>query len=47
MENVLQFIGEVNSSLKTLDDCPLQENENAPGASITIFPLWKCWTRPL
>lgn len=38
MNNVLQFIGEVNSSLKTLDDCPLQESENAPGASVILFP---------
>src|SRR6187551_1125603 len=36
--NTLTFIGKINSSLKTLEDCPLQESENAPEASITIFP---------
>jgi tRNA-Thr(GGU) m(6)t(6)A37 methyltransferase TsaA len=36
--NTITFIGKINSSLKTLEDCPLQESENAPDASITIFP---------
>lgn len=34
----LQFIGTVHSALKTLDECPLLENENAPGAAIVILP---------
>ena|SRR5690348_3383258 len=38
MDNSLQFIGEVQSELKTVEDCPLQESENAPAASIMIFP---------
>jgi tRNA-Thr(GGU) m(6)t(6)A37 methyltransferase TsaA len=38
MNNALQFIGEVQSSLKSIEDCPLQEKENAPPASIIIFP---------
>ena len=38
MEPKLKFIGKVNSSLKRLEDCPLQENENAPAAELEIFP---------
>ena len=38
MDNSLQFIGEVQSELKTIEDCPLQEAENAPQAFIKIFP---------
>ena len=38
MENSLKFIGEVQSELKTIEDCPLQEAENAPQAFIKIFP---------
>lgn len=38
MENSLKTIGKVNSSLRRIEDCPLQENENAPTASILIFP---------
>jgi len=34
----LKFIGKIHSSLKTIEDCPLQETENAPGATIEIFP---------
>jgi tRNA-Thr(GGU) m(6)t(6)A37 methyltransferase TsaA len=37
MKPTLKFIGIVHSSLKTIDDCPLQEFENAPEASIAIF----------
>jgi tRNA-Thr(GGU) m(6)t(6)A37 methyltransferase TsaA len=32
----LQFIGQVHSSLKNIGDCPLQEFEGAPEASIQI-----------
>ena len=35
--NTITYIGKINSSLKSLEDCPLQESENAPEASITIF----------
>ena len=34
----LSIIGTVNSTLKKLEDCPLQERENAPEATITILP---------
>jgi tRNA-Thr(GGU) m(6)t(6)A37 methyltransferase TsaA len=37
-EPTLKFIGKIHSSLKTIEDCPLQENENAPDATIEIFP---------
>ena len=38
MQPTITFIGIVHSSLSKLEDCPLQESENAPGATITIFP---------
>jgi len=38
MEATLKLIGRVHSPLKTLADCPLQESEGAPGASLEIFP---------
>jgi tRNA-Thr(GGU) m(6)t(6)A37 methyltransferase TsaA len=34
----INFIGRVHSSLKRLEDCPLQEREEAPAATIEIFP---------
>jgi tRNA-Thr(GGU) m(6)t(6)A37 methyltransferase TsaA len=34
----LSFIGKIHSELKQLEDCPLQESENAPEAFIEIFP---------
>lgn len=37
-EPALKFIGEIHSSLKRLEDCPLQESENAPAAEVVIFP---------
>lgn len=39
--NYIQYIGVIHSELKKLEDCPLQENENAPKASIEIFPEFK------
>ena len=33
----IQFIGKINSPLLRIEDCPLQENENAPEASISIY----------
>lgn len=35
-ESNLDYIGVVRSPLKDLKDCPLQENEQAPGAVIEI-----------
>ena len=40
MQPVLEFIGIIHSGLKNKEDCPLQENENAPGAMIEIFPAF-------
>jgi tRNA-Thr(GGU) m(6)t(6)A37 methyltransferase TsaA len=38
MEQTIQIIGKIHSSLRAKEDCPLQENENAPEAVIEIFP---------
>ena len=38
MNKTLRPIGKVHSPLKRKEDCPLQENESAPAASIEIFP---------
>lgn len=38
MQQTITFIGSVHSELKRIEDCPLLENENAPGAAIEIFP---------
>ena len=38
LEQTVKFIGSIHSELKKIEDCPLQENENAPQATITIFP---------
>jgi tRNA-Thr(GGU) m(6)t(6)A37 methyltransferase TsaA len=40
MEGVLKFIGKIESSLKRLEDCPRQENEDAPPATIVIYPAF-------
>lgn len=37
-ESTIRFIGKVHSSLKKVEDCPLQENEEAPEATIEIYP---------
>ena len=39
MENdqQLRVIGTIHSELKTLDDCPRQEKEGAPSATIEVF----------
>jgi L-fuculose-phosphate aldolase len=37
-EYAIKTIGLVRSSLKNIDDCPLQGNEGAPEATIDIFP---------
>jgi tRNA-Thr(GGU) m(6)t(6)A37 methyltransferase TsaA len=36
MSSTVKFIGKINSPLKRIEDCPLQENENAPEAEILI-----------
>jgi len=36
--STINFIGKIHSSLKTLKDCPLQESEDAPEATIEIYP---------
>lgn len=41
MEHYLNFIGEIRSGLKNLQDCPLQEYENAPQATLLIYPEFK------
>jgi tRNA-Thr(GGU) m(6)t(6)A37 methyltransferase TsaA len=38
MKSILKFIGVVQSSLKNLEDCPLQESEDAPQAVLNVFP---------
>lgn len=38
MDATIRFIGKIDSALKSLEECPLQESENAPAATITIFP---------
>jgi tRNA-Thr(GGU) m(6)t(6)A37 methyltransferase TsaA len=38
MNATLKFIGKIHSALKRIEDCPLQESEDAPQASIEIFP---------
>ena len=37
IDQQLRFIGTIHSELKTLDDCPRQEKEGAPSATIEIF----------
>jgi tRNA-Thr(GGU) m(6)t(6)A37 methyltransferase TsaA len=34
----LRFIGKIKSELKRPEECPLQESENAPPATLQIFP---------
>ncbi|HXS35628.1 MAG TPA: tRNA (N6-threonylcarbamoyladenosine(37)-N6)-methyltransferase TrmO [Flavipsychrobacter sp.] len=38
MDTTLKVIGKIHSSLKKIEDCPRQENENAPEVEIEIFP---------
>lgn len=38
MQPELFIIGVIHSDLKRLEDCPLQESENAPQATLEIFP---------
>jgi tRNA-Thr(GGU) m(6)t(6)A37 methyltransferase TsaA len=41
MNQTINYIGAVRSTLKNLKDCPLQESENAPEAILDIFPEFK------
>jgi len=38
LESTIKFIGKIHSPLKSIKDCPLQENEDAPEATIEIYP---------
>lgn len=38
MDETIKYIGKINSVLKTIEDCPLQGNENAPDAEVIIYP---------
>lgn len=38
MQPVIKLIGTIHSPLKKIDDCPLQENENAPESIAAIYP---------
>jgi tRNA-Thr(GGU) m(6)t(6)A37 methyltransferase TsaA len=37
----IKYIGRIHSPLKSVDECPLQESENAPEAEVLIFPEYK------
>jgi tRNA-Thr(GGU) m(6)t(6)A37 methyltransferase TsaA len=41
MDYNIRPIGVIHSSLKKLQDCPLQESENAPQATIEVFAKYK------
>lgn len=41
MQAIIHFIGQVQSSLKSLDDCPRQANEGAPEAVLEILPAYQ------
>jgi tRNA-Thr(GGU) m(6)t(6)A37 methyltransferase TsaA len=41
MDQAIRYIGIVCSPLKNITDCPLQERENAPEATLNIFPEFK------
>ena len=38
MNPMLKYIGKVSSELKDIEDCPRQADENAPEATIIIYP---------
>jgi tRNA-Thr(GGU) m(6)t(6)A37 methyltransferase TsaA len=46
-DNKLRYIGIVRSTLKNLEDCPLQESEQAPAATIEISPDFAVGIRTL
>jgi tRNA-Thr(GGU) m(6)t(6)A37 methyltransferase TsaA len=37
MEQTIKFIGEIHSDLTRIEECPLQENENAPEAYLEVY----------
>src|SRR5262245_3198932 len=47
MDPAIKFIGKVHSTLKNIEECPLQESENAPNAVIEIFPEFLEGTREI
>src|SRR3569832_2211692 len=47
MNPTLQFIGIISSDLKNIDDCPRQADENAPEASIIIYPEFANGTKDI
>jgi tRNA-Thr(GGU) m(6)t(6)A37 methyltransferase TsaA len=40
METIIKLIGKVHSELKRIEDCPLQESENAPAAYVELYPAF-------
>lgn len=40
MEAILNFIGKVHSTLINIDECPLQENEHSPIATLEVYPQY-------
>ena len=40
MESI-KFIGEVQSTLKEIEECPLQEDEGAPPVTIRIYDVYR------
>ncbi len=38
MDQTIKIIGKIHSVLKKKEDCPLQESEEAPEATLEIFP---------
>ncbi len=38
MQRSITFIGKINSPLRAIGECPLQESEGAPEAEVIIFP---------
>lgn len=47
MVSTLKFIGQVHSTLKKPEDCPRQEDEGAPVASLEIFPEYAVGVRDI
>jgi tRNA-Thr(GGU) m(6)t(6)A37 methyltransferase TsaA len=47
MKSDIKFIGKIQSELKNIEDCPLQENENAPQAWVAIFPEFSEGTKDI
>ena len=38
MDQTIKIIGKIHSVLKKIEDCPLQENEEAPAATLEVYP---------